>query len=278
MSKEHRLFVYSILIYISLTAFGLFFFLPLYWVIISSLKTQREVLVLPPTWFPSQIIWSNYPEALTYVPFLLYLKNTIYYCGLCIIGAVLSNSLIAYSLSRIRWKGREFLFILILSTMMISFHATMIPLFILFKHMGWTNTYKPLIIPAFFGSPFYIFLLRQFFRTIPMELSDAAKVDGATELTIYLRIILPLVKPALTTVALFEFLARWNDFMGPLIYLRNENLFPIALGLRRFLTLYQVKWPLLMAASSIVTIPIVILFFFTQRTFIEGIAITGIKG
>ena len=161
---------------------------------------------------------------------------------------------------------------------MIPFFVTMIPLFILFRHFGWINSYKPLIVPAFFGNPFYIFLLRQFFRTIPMDLSDSAKVDGANEFLIYSRIVLPLTKPALTVVVLFEFLGRWNDFTGPLIYLRDRELFPIALGLREFLSLYQAQWSLLMAASAVVTVPIVILFFFTQKTFIEGITFTGLKG
>jgi ABC-type glycerol-3-phosphate transport system permease component len=267
-----------VLIYLSLIVLGFFFFLPFYWVIISSLKDYRELFKIPPTWFPSRIMWINYPRALTYIPFLMYLKNTIYYCGFSIIGTLLSSSLVAYSLSRVRWRGREILFIFIISTMMIPFFVTMIPLFILFRHFGWINSYKPLIVPAFFGNPFYIFLLRQFFRTIPMDLSDSAKVDGANEFLIYSRIVLPLTKPALTVVVLFEFLGRWNDFTGPLIYLRDRELFPIALGLREFLSLYQAQWSLLMAASAVVTVPIVILFFFTQKTFIEGITFTGLKG
>lgn len=269
---------YTVLVYTVLSLLGAAFFLPFYWLIISSLKSQRELFMLPPTWFPKEIQWSNYPQALTYIPFALYLKNTILYCVLCIIGAVISNSLVAYSLSRIRWKGREILFFLIISTMMIPYQVTMIPLFILFKNYGWLNTYKPLIVPTFFGNPFYIFMLRQFLRTVPGELSDAAKVDGASEFLIYSKIVMPLVKPAITAVILFEFLGRWNDFMGPLIYLRDEPLFPIALGLRRFLTLYQAQWSLLMAASAVFTVPIVILFFFTQKTFIEGITVTGMKG
>ncbi len=269
---------YTMLVYVILTFLGIAFFLPFYWLIISSLKSQQELFMLPPTWFPQEIKWSNYPEALAYAPFTLYFKNSIFYCVLCIIGAVLSNSLVAYGLSRIYWKGREILFILIIGTMMIPYQVTMVPLFILFKNYGWLNTYKPLIVPAFFGNPFYIFLLRQFLRTIPRELSDAAKVDGASEFLIYSKIIMPLIKPAIFAIILFEFLGRWNDFMGPLIYLRDEHLFPVALGLRKFLSLYQAQWGLLMAASAIFTIPIVILFFFTQRTFIEGITVTGIKG
>jgi len=273
-----RYYLEKSIVHLILLGFGFFFFLPFYWVVASSLKTQPQLFKLPPVWIPNPVVWANYPDALRYIPFFDYLKNTVYYCTLTVIGALISNSLVAYSFSRVHWFGRDFVFVIVLSTMMIPFQVVMIPLFIIFRRLGWLNTFRPLIIPAFFGSPFFIFLLRQFFLTIPYELSDAAKIDGAGDFTIYWRVILPLSKPALATVALFEFLYRWNDFLGPLIYLRDDSMFTLALGLRSFMTLHGAKWALLMAASAVTTLPVLILFFFAQRTFIEGIALTGMKG
>ncbi len=276
--KNKRAVWLKVAVYVSLIVIGFFFVAPTYWVVSSSLKADRELMIQPPVWFPTKIMWSNYVEAVQYLPMLLYLKNTAYYCFLSMIGTVLSCTLIAYGLSRIEWPGREVLFILILSTMMIPYHAIMIPLFFLFKSLGWINSYKPLIVPAFFGTPFYIFLLRQFFRTIPTELSDASRIDGASEFTTFLRVIIPLAIPAITVLLLFQFLYRWNDFVGPLIYLTREELFPIALGLNRFLAWHESKWSYLLAVSSLMTLPIVVLFFFAQKTFIEQIHISGMKG
>lgn len=257
---------------------GLAFFLPLAWMISTSLKPDVEIFVFPPKWLPSQIIWSNYPKALSTIPFFLYLKNTLFLCLMNVIGTVASCSLVAYSFARIKWIGRDFLFIVVLGTMMLPFPVTMIPLFLVFKQIGWLNSFYPLIAPAFFGSPFYIFLLRQFFLTIPYDLSDAARIDGCSEFMIFLRIILPLSRPALATVALFTFLATWNDFLAPLIYLNDPRMWTLALGLQRFQSQHSTDWQQLMAAATVMTLPIVVLFFLTQRTFIKGIATTGIKG
>ena len=200
------------------------------------------------------------------------------------IGTVVSNTLVAYSFGRLKWPGRDVLFAICLMTMMIPYQVTMVPVFIIFKQLGWVNSFKPLVVPSFFASVYYIFMLRQFFRTIPEEISDSARIDGANEMQILLYVMLPLVKPALAVVGLFSFMGAWNDYMGPLIYINQSDKFPISLGLASLsATLNQVgikglAYPYLMAVSTIVTIPIILIFFFAQRTFIEGIALTGMKG
>jgi multiple sugar transport system permease protein len=243
----------------------------------TSLKQDIEVFRFPPNWIPEIPQWNNYVEAIQYIPFFRYTVNTLVICVLTVIGSVLSCSLVAYSLARIEWPGRDFLFMLTLAVLMIPFPVTMIPLFIVFSRLGWVSTFKPLIIPYFFGSPFYIFLLRQFLMTIPREISDAAYLDGASDFQIYSRLILPLTKPALATVALFQFMSSWHDFLGPLIYLNDERKYTLSLGLHQFQTAYGTEWQLLMAASTLMSIPIIILFFLAQRTFIQGITLTGIK-
>jgi len=263
--------------HISLCLGSIVFILPFIWLVSTSLKPDEQLFAFPPIWIPNPIKWSNYPRALEYFPFFTCLKNTLYFTIPSVIGTLISCSLVAYGFSRIKWIGRDVFFFVLLSTLMLPFQVTMIPLFIMFKHLNWINTFKPLYVPRFFGEAFFIFLLRQFFMTIPMELSDAAKVDGASEFFIYSRIILPLSKPALAVVALFQFIWRWNDFLGPLIYLNDESKYPISLGLEFFQTQYDVEWSLLMAASTVTILPIIILFFFTQRTFIQGISLTGIK-
>ena len=211
--------------------------------------------------------------------FFTYLRNTLIVCVLGVIGVVLSSSLVAYGFSRIRWPGRDVLFIMTLATMMIPFPVTMIPLYGVFRKLHWIGSLKPLWVPAFFGSAFSIFLLRQFFLTIPEELSDAARIDGCSELGIYWRIILPLSKPALAVVALFHFLYAWNDFLGPLIYLTKQSSFTLSLGLQFYQSQHGgSEWHLLMAAATIIILPIIVLFFFTQKFFIRGITMTGIKG
>jgi len=194
------------------------------------------------------------------------------------VGAVLSSSFVAYGLARLEFPGRTVIFVAILSTLMVPFFVTMVPLFTLFRTMGWTGTYLPLIVPHFFGVPFFIFLLRQFFRSIPNEMTEAARVDGANELRIWASVVLPLAKPALAAVALFQFIASWSDLLGPLIYLSDANDYTLSLGLTFFRTEYSTSFGPLMAASTVIVIPIIILFFFAQRTFIQGITLTGVKG
>jgi multiple sugar transport system permease protein len=220
----------------------------------------------------------NYIAGLQVFPFGRYLFNTLIVCAFSMIGAVLSSSFVAYGLSRIEWRWRTPLFVILLSTLMVPFYVTMVPLFTMFRSMGWTNTYLPLIVPHFFGVPFFIFLLRQFFLSIPKEMSESARLDGANELVIYWRIILPLAKPALAAVALFQFLASWNDLLGPLIYLSDADSYTLSLGLTFFRGEYSTQFGPLMAASTVVVIPVIVVFFFAQRTFIQGITLTGVKG
>lgn len=226
-----------------------------------------------------KFIFSNYPKALTTMPFLTYTRNTLIITGLNMIGTVFSASLVAYSFAKLRWKGRDIWFIVMLATMMLPSQVTQIPLFVLYKKLGWLNTYYPLVVGSFFGGgAFNIFLLRQFFSTLPNELSEAAKVDGCSEMRIFLNIVLPLCKPALATIAIFSFMGSWNDFFGPLIYLTEPQKYTIALGLRAFQGYSGVQWNLLMAASVVTALPTLILFFCFQNYFVKGITLTGIKG
>ena len=261
-----------------LIGLGLFFFLPFYWLVSTALKSDAEVFAMPPVWVPKELHWENYWEAVHYVPFFLFLKNTLVICVLSVIGSVLSSSLVAYSFSRIQWPGRNVLFLVLLATMMLPGQVTMIPVFSIFRTLGWVDTILPLTVPHFLGTAFFIFMLRQFFLTIPLELSDAARIDGCTEWGIYRRVIMPLSRPALATVGLFTFINAWNDFNGPLIYLNDERKATLSLGLQQFVSQHGAEWSLLMAASTLMTVPIILIFFFAQRTFIQGIALSGLKG
>ncbi|MDE2126294.1 MAG: carbohydrate ABC transporter permease [Armatimonadetes bacterium] len=269
-----------------LLALSALFLFPLVWMVDTSIKPITETMRIPPTWIPSHWLWSDYPQAFTYgskslgyIPFLVYGRNTLVLCILTVAGTVISNALVAYGFSRIDWRGRDKVFAVVLGTMMVPFPVLMVPMYGLFRNMGWIGTFRPLWVPAWFAGAFNIFLLRQFFRTIPFELSEAARIDGCSHWQIFRLIIAPLARPALAVVALFQFLATWNDFLGPLIYLLNQKTFTLSLGLQVFQSQNGgTPWNLLMAASTIVIAPIIILFFFTQRQFIEGIAITGLKG
>src|SRR2546421_760368 len=254
------------------------FALPFYWLLSTAVKPTTELFVAPPIWIPSHLEWSNFSNAVNFFPFVQYLTNTLIICAGAVVGTLLSNSLIAYGLSRIQWPGRNLLFILLLGTLLLPYQVILIPLFILFAHLHWVDTYLPLIVPTFFGNAFFMFLLRQFFFTIPPQLGEAVRVDGGSELTIFARIVIPLSTPALAVVALFTFINTWNDFLGPLVYLRTQSKYTLSIALSTFLGQYGSQWSWLMAASALVFIPIVILFFFTQRTFIQGITFTGSKG
>ncbi len=254
---------------------------PLLWMVLTSFKTNPQSLAVPVVWWPHPFEWKNYPEFLAAVPFYRYVLNTLLYAAVTIVGVCISSSLVAYGFSRIHWKGRDVLFQVMVSTLLIPFFATLIPLFVMYKKFHMVGWYLPLMVPTFLGSSvFSTFLLRQFFMTIPESLSDAARVDGANEFYIYSRIILPMAKPAMATVILFQFIYCWNDYIGPLVYIDNQVWYPLSLGLYQVLGTYTTNWPWVMAAATAATAPIVILFFFTQRTFIEGIAVqgTGVKG
>ena len=222
--------------------------------------------------------WANYAEAVQKIPFWLYTKNTLWLCLLTVVGMTFSSAVVAYGFSRINWPGRDVVFVIVLATMMIPFPVTMIPLYSLFRKAGLIGTMVPLWLPAFFGHAFFIFLLRQFFRTIPHDLTDAARIDGCSEWRIFWNIMLPLSHSALTVVAIFEFITTWNDFLGPFIYLTDTEDFTLALGLQFFQSQHGgTDWHYLMAASTLVTLPVIALFFFAQRQFIEGISMTGMK-
>jgi multiple sugar transport system permease protein len=267
------------IVLIAVGAVGAMFALPLAWMVLTSFKSASQALTFPVVWWPHPFLWNNYPHVLSSLPFGRFFLNTFVYCAVTIVGVCISSSLVAYGFSRLRWRGRNGLFYVMLMTLLLPFVCTLIPLFILYKHVGWIGTYLPLEVPTFFGSSvFSTFLLRQFFMTIPQSLSDAARMDGASEFYIYSRIILPLAKPAMATVILFQFIYCWNDFIGPLIYISNERSYPLSLGLDLILGDYSTNWSWVMAAASAATVPIVILFFPTQRTFIQGIALTGTKG
>jgi len=222
--------------------------------------------------------WQNYVDAFQKMDFFLNLRNTLFICFANVIGVLLSSALVAYSFARIPWKGRDVVFVLVLATMMLPYQVTLIPLFAIYSKLGWVGTFKPLIIPAFFGVPFYIFLLRQFFMGIPQDMSAAARIDGCTEFGIFWRIILPLSKPALATTGLFMFLFQWGDFLNPLVYLQDDRQYTLAVALQQFQSMHESLWGPLMAMSTVITIPIILLFFLTQKTFIQGITLTGLKG
>ena len=221
---------------------------------------------------------ANYSEGIAAFPFPQYLFNTLVICLLSVVGTVLSCSLVAYGLTCIEWRGRELLFWVMLSTMMLPAQVTMIPLFLTFKHLGWINTILPLVVPAFLGNAFFIFLLRQFYRSVPRDLVEAARIDGCGELGIWARVMVPLSQPALAMVALFTFIGAWNDFLGPLIYLMDEKKYTLSIGLAMYQNQYNSEWGQMMAMSLLMTVPVIVIFFFTQKTFIQGVKLSGIKG
>lgn len=262
-----------------LIAGAILFLLPLIWMLSTSLKGRFDVIRLPPEWIPARPRWSNYQQALTFLPFAIFFKNTALYVLAVVTGELLSSSFVAYGFARLRARWRDVLFVIMLSTIMLPYQVVMIPQYLLFKQLGWINSYYPLIVPGWFGSAFLIFLLRQFYLGIPRELDDAAKIDGCGYLGIWCRIILPLSKSALVAVVIFAFIFHYNNYLGPLIYIQSRHLLPVAVGLSHFTAAYGgTPWHLLMAASAVVTIPPVIVFFLAQRVFIQGVVVTGLKG
>jgi ABC-type glycerol-3-phosphate transport system permease component len=261
-----------------ITLLAITFLLPMFWLLSSSLQTEEQIFSRPPVWLPDPIMWSNYWQALTRERFHLFFLNTLTLAVITAFGATLSSALVAYGFARLKWPGREPLFFIVLCTMMVPYQVTMVPLYVLFSRLNWVGTYLPLTLPYFFGSPFFIFLLRQFFRTIPQDLTDAARIDGCSHWGIFLRIILPLARPALAVVVLFRVLDVWGDFLEPLIYINRVRQYTLSLGLLLFQSMYQTEWTLLMAAAAAITLPVIVVFFFTQRLFIEGVTFSGLKG
>jgi ABC-type glycerol-3-phosphate transport system permease component len=275
----------EVLKYLALLLITFVFAFPLFWMVSSGLKSDPQVYTLPPIWIPIPAHFHNFIDGWTRLPFSTMAVNSVFrYTLPVVISTVLSSVVVAYGFAKVRWPGRDVLFFICMMTMMLPWQVTMVPLFVTFKNLGWINSYRPLVIPSFFGNAYFIFMLRQFFLTIPEELSDAARIDGASEFGILFRIILPLAKPALAVVALFRFINAWNDFLGPLIYLNQDELFPLALGVQRLNRIAGSMgtsgnaYPHLMAVSTIIALPIIIAFFMAQRTFIEGISLTGLKG
>ncbi|MEN0650105.1 carbohydrate ABC transporter permease [Caldifermentibacillus hisashii] len=269
----------SILPHTILITVGFLFLVPFLWLFLTSLKTADEIFAIPIQWFPSEWQWTNYIDAIQAIPFFKYIWNTVVICLFSVLGQLLSAPLVAYGFAKLKFIGRDFLFYLMMSTMILPYQITMIPLYVLYTKMGIVEHAPtlPLILPNFFGAAFYIFLLRQFFMGIPNEYSESARMDGASEFRIYWQIILPLSKPVLFTVALLTFLGAWSDYLGPLIYLNDPSTWTLSLGLRGYIGSNQIDWGMLMAAATMFTVPIVILYFFVQRQFIEGISMTGFK-
>ncbi len=279
LSPVQRLGVHMALLMLCLPAI-----LPFIWMLSTSLKGEADIYgaskaglkgLSLTSLIPHPIHLQNYPDALKTVPFATYLFNSVGLCATTILFAVTSSAVVAYGFARVQFKGRDFWFMIMISTMALPGQVTMIPQFALFRWLGWYGTYLPLTVPSLGGAPFYIFLLTQFFRTIPMEMAESARLDGAGEWTIFCRIVLPLAKPALATCALFQFLGTWNDFMWPLIYINDPKKYTLAYGLQQFYSSYDGKWAQLMAAATLFTLPIIVLFFFAQKTFIQGVATTG---
>ncbi|MCE2468292.1 MAG: carbohydrate ABC transporter permease [Caldilineaceae bacterium] len=264
--------------HLSLIFFGIIFMLPFLWMVSSSLKPSAEIFEIPVRLIPKTFAFTNYPDAIESIRFLRYLGNTFIYAVGLMTGAVLSNVFIGYGFARIDWPGRDIVFIIVIATMMLPAQVRFIPLFITYSQWGWLETFAPLIVPAFFGNAFFVFLVRQFMLTFPRDLDDAARVDGANELMIFWRIVAPLSKPAIITIAIFDFMWGWHDYINPLVFLRDPDKFTLSVGLRLFFSQYGAEWALLMAAATMFTLPMIVVFFFAQRTFIEGISFTGVKG
>lgn len=251
--------------------------IPLIWMLSTSLKSDAEVMINP-SFIPRAWDWSNYSKAWNAMNFPLLLRNTCIITFSSMLGTLVSNTLVAYGFAKIRFKGRDVIFLAVLGTMMIPGMVTMIPSYVMFSWFGWVGTYTPLIITSYFASAYYLFLLRQFFMGIPMAYNEAAKIEGAGDLTILLRIIVPMAKPVLTTIAVFEFNGKWNDYFGPMLYLNREPMYTLQLGLRSFRGTSGVEWQKFMAASLLVLIPSVVIYAFMQKYIIQGVSIGGIKG
>ena len=270
----HKVFVYTCLVVGTVVIM-----IPFFWMITTSLKKSGTVFTFPIEWLPNPPRWKNYVDGWTVLPFNRWAVNSVRISALAIAGSVISSAIVGFGFGRIRFPGRDALFMLVLATMMLPFPSVIVPLFLLFKRIGWIDTILPLTVPTFFGAnAFFIFLLRQFFRTLPLDLDDAARVDGCNTFHVFLRICLPLIRPALGIIFVFSFMHNWNDFLGPLIFLSHTTKYTLALGLRYFQSQYRVEWALMMAVSLIILTPNIVLFFLAQKYYIQGIVVSGVKG
>ena len=269
----------SAIIYAVIVLGGIGLMVPFLWMLSTSLKSLDEVQTWPIVWLPSQLLWENYPEVFARTPFARYLFNSAILSVGGIIGTVIGSSLAGFGFARLRFPGRDFLFFVNLTTLMVPAWVVIVPHFMMFSAVGWLDTYLPIVVPAFFGNPFHIFLFRQSFLGIPRELEDAARIDGCSVFRIFLQIFMPMSKPVTATVAIFAFLYYWNDLIYPLVYLQSQMKFPVSLGLRMFQSanVGVVNMPLMMAASVMALLPCVLLFFFAQRLFVQGVVITGVE-
>lgn len=280
LTQSNLIRIQHLLVYLVLLIGAVPMIFPFLWMLSTALKTPNQLLAFPPILIPDPVEWGNFATALQTLPFGRFFRNTMI-IEICVIaGSLISNTLVAYGFARLRFPGREFLFFILISTIIIPWMVRLVPLYLIFNRLGWVNTFLPLIVPSFFGSPFDIFLLRQFFRSIPDDLSDAARIDGANELQILIRLILPLSKPVLAAVTIFTFQNVWDDFVYPLVFLHDQQLKTVALGLYDFIAIdpFATPWHLLMAASVLVVLPVLLLFALFQRYFIQGITLTGVKG
>jgi multiple sugar transport system permease protein len=277
-SKRRRQRLHRLIIYPILVAGAVVMMIPLVWLLSSSFKDSGRIFVFPPEWIPDPWRLENYPKVLEQIPFVRFFWNTVLVTSLALVGQLISSSLVAFGFARLRFPGRDPLFLVLLATIMIPYHVTLIPTFILFRSLGWLDTYAPLIVPYWLGGgAFFIFLLRQFFMRLPLDLDDAGRIDGASTYGIYWHIILPQARPALGVVAVFSFLNHWNDFFNPLIFLSTTEKYTLALGINLFRGYQVTQWNLLMAASVMISIPCIILYAVAQRYFIQGIVFTGVK-
>ena len=258
--------------YIVLAALSSLILLPFAWMLISSVKTNQQLFTIPIKWWVWPLHIDNYTHALSLIPFWSQLGNTVLLSVSTVVGTVLSCSFVAYGLSRVDWPGRRPLFGLLLVTMLLPGIVTLVPTYVIFRELGWVNTYLPLIVPTFLGTPFYIFLFRQFFLRIPESISEAARVNGTSELRIYARIIFPVSRPVIAAVAVLAFVQAWTDYLGPLIYLNKPSQWTLSLGLTEFLSKYSLQWNYMMAAAVVFTLPLIVVFFVFNKQFLRGIS------
>lgn len=268
----------AVVVYAALIALAVVFALPFMWMVSTSLKAQNDVFTYPPSFLPTTFLWQNYVQGWNILPFNTFLKNSLIVTLANVVGNLISCSLVAFGFARLRARGKDFLFLLLLATIMIPREVTIVPRFLLFKEVGMVNTLWPLILPAWFGYPFFIFLLRQFFMSIPHDLDEAARIDGASTWQILWRVILPLSGPALATVAIFAFIGNWSNLLDPLIYIRSQDLYTLALGLNLFRGANYTQFNLLMAVSIMTLIPVLVVFFLSQKLFVQGVQLTGMGG